>query len=165
MYVQICMSFLGKGLPARWYIFIQILAYFWGPRNGTCWYILWYSGIFNDHLVYVMDVWYFVVIWYIFSRFGMFYKKIWHPCLRAQLARLRFQTHNWFYTTDLKSENGSPLVLPMVSKTRWKLESLPRSLFRHQWVSLISALMSTFYSIGSSPVGFFHLLRLTWNRK
>jgi hypothetical protein len=40
-----------------------------------CWSILWYFGIFNEHLVCYG---YLVFLWYIFSRFGMFYK-IWQP--------------------------------------------------------------------------------------
>jgi hypothetical protein len=52
---------------ARWFICIlkiQIWVYFGGPLNGKCWYILWPSGNFNSYFVY------FVIIWYISSRFG-----------------------------------------------------------------------------------------------
>jgi hypothetical protein len=37
---------------------------------ARCWYILWPFGVFYEHWVY------FVVNWYIFSRFGMLYQEI-----------------------------------------------------------------------------------------
>jgi hypothetical protein len=63
---------------ARWYIFkpkIQIWVNFEGSWNGRCWYlrailsILRTNDIFYGHLVH------FVVIWYIFTRFGMLYRE------------------------------------------------------------------------------------------
>jgi hypothetical protein len=47
------------------------LGIFGGPWNGKCWYILWQLGILDSHLVHLRP---FVVIWYIFPRFGMFYQ-------------------------------------------------------------------------------------------
>jgi hypothetical protein len=44
------------------------LVYFGGSCNGRCWYIEWTSGIFWGHLIYLV---YYIVIWYIFMRFGM----------------------------------------------------------------------------------------------
>jgi hypothetical protein len=43
--------------------------YFEEPWNGKCPYILWPFGSFYGHLVY------FMVIWYIFHRFGVLYKE------------------------------------------------------------------------------------------
>jgi hypothetical protein len=71
----------AKNSVARWYNFkpkIPIWVNFGGSCNGRCWYlycmdvwsIFWnFSDIFNVHLVY------FVVIWYIFPRFGMLYQE------------------------------------------------------------------------------------------
>jgi hypothetical protein len=40
-------------------------------------HILWLFGLFYDHLVYFVVIWYmyFMAIWYIFSRFGMLYQE------------------------------------------------------------------------------------------
>jgi hypothetical protein len=74
-----------SGMVARWYIFkpkIPIGVNFGGSCNIICWYILWSIlrpfGIFYNHLVY------FVVIWYIFPHFCMSYKeKSGNPVLRS----------------------------------------------------------------------------------
>jgi hypothetical protein len=67
---------------ARLLIFIPqipIGVYFGGLWHGKCWYILWPFGIFYGQLVS------FGVIWYIFSRFGMFEpRKIWQPWLQRK---------------------------------------------------------------------------------
>jgi hypothetical protein len=54
---------------ARWHIFkpkIIISVHFEGACNESWWSILWPFGLCFGHLVY------FMVIWVIFSRFGMF---------------------------------------------------------------------------------------------
>jgi hypothetical protein len=61
---------------ARWYIFkpkIQIWVNFGGSCKGRFWSILWTSGLFYGHLVYVLNghLVNFVSICYIFPRFGM----------------------------------------------------------------------------------------------
>jgi hypothetical protein len=44
-------------------------------------------GIFCDHLEYFTAIWYILLQFGIFSRFGMFGpRKIWQPCLQAQTA-------------------------------------------------------------------------------
>jgi hypothetical protein len=53
---------------ARWFVFkpkIPIWVNFGGSCYGKSWYIIWQFGLFDGHLVY------FVVIWYIFPRFGI----------------------------------------------------------------------------------------------
>jgi hypothetical protein len=63
------------GRVAKWYICIPkipILVNFWGPCNGKFWYVWRSFGIFNDHLVL------FVVLWYIFPYFGTLYQ--WESC-------------------------------------------------------------------------------------
>jgi hypothetical protein len=57
---------------ARCFIFIPQIPFrvnFGGSCIGRCWYILWLFGIFNGHLLQ------FVVIWYIFPRFGILYQE------------------------------------------------------------------------------------------
>jgi hypothetical protein len=52
-------------------IFYGQLVYFM-----AIWYILWPVGIFYGHLVYFMAILvYFLVIWHIFSRFGMLHQE------------------------------------------------------------------------------------------
>jgi hypothetical protein len=47
--------------------------HFGGSCNERCWYILWAFVLFYGHVMYVVygHLVYFVVIWYIFPRFGM----------------------------------------------------------------------------------------------
>jgi hypothetical protein len=52
------------GRASDWKTFVYFMA---------IWNILWRFGIFYDHLVH------FVFIWYIFSGFGIS-RKIWQPC-------------------------------------------------------------------------------------
>jgi hypothetical protein len=63
---------------ARWHIFkpkFPVWVNFEGFCNGRFWSILWPFYLFYGHLVY------FIVIWYIFPRFGMLYllRKILQP--------------------------------------------------------------------------------------
>jgi hypothetical protein len=64
---------------ARWYIFkpkIPNWANLEGPCNGRCWYILWPFSLLYGYFVYAVVIMvYFVVIWSIFPRFGMFYRE------------------------------------------------------------------------------------------
>jgi hypothetical protein len=48
-----------------------------GYCNGRCMYILWLFGLSYGHLVFVVAIWYtyFMVIWYIFSGFGILYQE------------------------------------------------------------------------------------------
>jgi hypothetical protein len=66
---------------ARWYFLkpkIPIWVNFGGSCNGRCWYILRQFGLFCGHLVR------FMVIWYVFSRFGMLYReKSGNPAVHA----------------------------------------------------------------------------------
>jgi hypothetical protein len=38
----------------------NIMVYIERPWNGICWYILWSFGVFCDHLVYFVVIWYFM---------------------------------------------------------------------------------------------------------
>jgi hypothetical protein len=72
---------------ARWFIFKPNLGKFRRALDGkmliywtAIWNILQLFGIFSDHLVH------FVFIWYIFSGFGIMYqRKIWQPCCPLSL--------------------------------------------------------------------------------
>jgi hypothetical protein len=66
----------GKGAEsrvARWFVFkpkIPIWVNFGEPWNGKRWHILWSFGIFYGHF----GIFYghlYLVIWYIFPRFGI----------------------------------------------------------------------------------------------
>jgi hypothetical protein len=63
---------------ARWFLFrpkIPIWVYFGGSWNRKCCYIFWSFGIFYDHWVYIMAFAHFIVIWYIFTSFGISYQE------------------------------------------------------------------------------------------
>jgi hypothetical protein len=67
---------------ARWYIFkpkIQLWVIFGGSCHGTCCHVLWTIGLFYNHLVYFMD------IWYISWSFGMIFP-ILVCCTKKNLA-------------------------------------------------------------------------------
>jgi hypothetical protein len=68
---------------ASWYSFIQKIpiwvCYFGGPWNGKCWYMYVFYGHLEYFLAmrytYFLPLGYFVVIWYIFLRFGILYQE------------------------------------------------------------------------------------------
>jgi hypothetical protein len=68
---------LRSGLPDVFKPKIQLWVNFGESRTGRCWYILWTLGPFYGLLLHFMDTWYvqFVVIWYIFPRFGILYEE------------------------------------------------------------------------------------------
>jgi hypothetical protein len=64
---------------ARWFAFkpkIPIWVNFGGSCNRKSWYILSQFGLFYGHWRYFTAIWYkyFVVIWFIFPRFGALYQ-------------------------------------------------------------------------------------------
>jgi hypothetical protein len=68
---------LSIGRVARWFVFkpkIPISEKFSVPQVGKCWYILWPFGIFCDHSVHIVLIWYILFLfWYHAPR------KIWRP--------------------------------------------------------------------------------------
>jgi hypothetical protein len=68
-----------KFRAARWYILdpkISIWVNLEGPFIRRCWFILWTFGVgIYGHLIFLGRLEYFVVIWYIFPRFGMLYRE------------------------------------------------------------------------------------------
>jgi hypothetical protein len=73
-------------------IFYGHLVYF-----TAIWYIFCPFGIFCGNFLYFVAIWYiFIVIWYIFSRFGMLFKeKSGNPAVHANRisATLTFAFH------------------------------------------------------------------------
>jgi hypothetical protein len=69
---------LLRARVARWHISkpkIPIWVNFGGYSNRRCWYSISPFGLFYGYLVYFVAIRYiFIVIWYIFSCFGMLYR-------------------------------------------------------------------------------------------
>jgi hypothetical protein len=81
---------LPRSRVARWFVFkpkIQIWVNFGRSCNGRCCFILWTLGPFYCLLLYFMDIWrsilvYFSPSWYFVPR------KIWQLCLGASTCNL-----------------------------------------------------------------------------
>jgi hypothetical protein len=76
---------VAAGLPDIFKPLIPIWVNFGEVSNGRCWYILWTFCIFYSHLIYFMDILWFLGT--IFSRFGTLYQeKSGNPVLQKRLT-------------------------------------------------------------------------------